>query len=214
MKLLRPDLSADLIATTDLQTAIMKDEALSGLSIHDCSAEHSKVKSLVLNDSKLLKCDLSGAKIDSLQLQDCLFERCTMVASKFANSSWHAIEVIDGRCSGIQLQTSRLKNVLFKNCKLDFANLRFARLENVIFESCVITELDLYNAELKHVAFVDCAIEEVEFSASKLKHVDLSESTIVSVRGLQGLKGATIAPEQLIQLAPYMAQEIGLIIKD
>lgn len=214
MKLLHPDLSADLVPAENLPDLLLQDETLSGLLIHGSDASALRAKSVLMNDSKLLKCSLSRTKIEKLQLQDCLIDNCDLTAGVFANSSWHAVEVSNARCSGLQLQTSLMKNVLFKNSKLDLANLRFARLENVIFESCIIRELDLYNAQLKNVSFIDCVIEDVEFSAAKLRSVDLSGSTIVSVRGLRGLKGAMISPEQLIQLAPVMAQEIGLIIKD
>jgi uncharacterized protein YjbI with pentapeptide repeats len=74
--------------------------------------------------------------------------------------------------------------------------------------------MDFYHATLKNVTFVGCDIENVEFSGSILTHVDLTASRIVSLRGLRGLKGAWISAEQLVQLAPALAQEIGVIIKD
>lgn len=214
MKILRPDISSELQSVTNLAQLLLKDETLSGLMIQNGNASTLRIKSATVNDSKLLKCDLSKTKIEKLQLQDCHIEQCDLTAASFADSGWHAVEVVHARCSGIQLQASLMKNVLFKGCKLDFANLRFARLENVIFNDCVISELDLYSAQLKNVAFITCDIEAMEFSEAKLQQVDLSGASIISLKGLRGLKGAVIAPEQMIQLAPYMAQEIGLIIKD
>lgn len=214
MKVVPPDISDELVDVNDLPGLLRKDETLSGLSIHDASAAGLRLKSAVINDAKLVKCDLSQATIEKLQLQDCIIDNCDLTASVLADSSWHAVEVIKARCSGIQLHTSLLKNVLFRDCKLDMANLRFAQLENVVFENCIITELDLYTSKLKNVSFIGCDIEDVEFSDAQLHHVDLSRSTIVSVKGIRGLKGAHISPEQLIQLAPYLAQEIGLIVTD
>lgn len=214
MNMLRPDISDDLLPVDDIASLLKKDETLRELHIQGSNAAGLSVKSAVLDDCRIQKCDFSKTTIQKLQLQDCRVEHCDMTACIFEDSAWHAVEVVGTRCSGIQLQKSLIKNTLFKDSKLDFANLRFARLENVIFESCVIGQMDLYSAQLKNVLFVGCVIEAVEFSEAKLQRVDLSGATIVSLRGVTGLKGAIISPEQLIQIAPYLAQELGLVIKD
>ena len=140
------------------------------------------------------------------------FESCSLITSDCSDSNWHSSELINCRASGLQLQSSIQKNVHFKNCKLDLANMRFAKLTNVTFESCVVTGMDFYNAALKDVTFLDCVIEDIEFSGAKLHNVDISPSHIVSLKGIHYLKGAVINNEQLIYLAPLFAQEIGITV--
>lgn len=214
MDFLRPDISDELTVVADVAKVLQQDETLLDLLLENGDAPGLKLKSAVLQGCKFVKCNLAHSKIDRLQLRDCLLNNCDLTAGVFADSSWHAVEVSKTRCSGIQLQKGLLKNVWFKNSKLDVANFRFAKLEQVVFESCVITEADFYSATLKNVRFIDCDFEDVEFSEATLQHVDLTESRILSVKGLRGLKGATINQEQLVQLAPSMAQEIGIIIQD
>ncbi len=214
MKILRPDTPKELSAVTDLASLLRSDETLFGLNIDSADVSGIKLKSAAISESRLAKCNFSQAKIEKLHIRDCVFSNCDLTACLFADSSWHVAEIVGARCSGVQLHSSLMKNILFKNSKLDFANFRFTQLESVIFENCVINELDLYNATLKNVAFIDCDIENVQFSEAKLKGVDLSGSRIVSIKGLAGLKGASISSEQLILLAPCLARNIGIIIND
>jgi uncharacterized protein YjbI with pentapeptide repeats len=107
-----------------------------------------------------------------------------------------------------------IQDVVFKGCKLDLVNFRFAKLKNVIFRDCLVSDTDFYNAELTNVRFDKCNIEKIELSGTKNKNLDLRSSQLGSIHGSGSLKGAIIDQMQLMQLAPYLAQEIGLTIKD
>jgi uncharacterized protein YjbI with pentapeptide repeats len=209
----KPEIPQELLTVPDIRKLLQKDERLAELLLQDIEVPDLKAKSVVIAESRLVRCTFLQAKINRLQLQDCLIEHSDLSGSNLSEASLHTVAVTNTRCSGLQLSNSLLKNVRFSGCRLDLANFRFSKLEQVLFENCVITGLDLYNATLKNVAFVGCDIEDVEFSGATLHNVDLTESRIVSIKGLHGLKGARITSEQLVALIPYVAQEIGLIIE-
>ncbi len=213
MKLLHPDIPTDLSDVEDVTPLLYTDDKLRGLHIENAAIVNLRLKAMAIEESLIQKTDFSQTHIEKFETKDSRFKDCDMTATSFANSSWHVVEVIGTRCSGIQLQTSKLKNVLFKGCKLELVNFRFSTLENVIFEDCMINDLDFYNATLKNVTFSGSSIEDISFAGAHLKNVDLSDAQIMSVKNTTGLKGATINYEQLMFLAPYFAQEMGLIIK-
>lgn len=213
MKIISPDIPRELRTVPNLQHLLRTDERLAGLLLQDQEAPTLRAKGVSLTESRVHRCTFLQAKIEKLQLQDCALEHSDFSGSNLADTSWHSVAVASTRCSGMQLPNSLLKNVTFTGCRLDLANFRFAKLENVRFEQCVVSGMDFYNAQLKHVAFVDCDVEGVEFSGAKLTDVDLTESRLLSVKGLSGLKGARITSEQLVSLLPYLAQEIGLIVE-
>ncbi len=214
MKLLRPELPYELVATDDMASLIDQDESIKEAEIVDADAVGVLAKALAIDSSHIVRTDISQAKISGFSLSNSLIEDSTLIASQFANASWHVVEVKNSRCSGLQLHESLLKNVVFKNCKLDLTNFRFSSLTNVLFDSCVVTEMDFYNATLKDVSLVNCEIENVEFTGAKMKNVDLTESSIISFRGFSSLKGMSINNEQLISLAPYFAQELGITVTE
>jgi uncharacterized protein YjbI with pentapeptide repeats len=47
-----------------------------------------------------------------------------------------------------------------------------------------------------------------------LQHVDLREADLGGVAGLSALRGATISPWQLQQLAPLLAADRGIAVSD
>ena len=210
--IIEPSIPSALQPTADLATLLKQDMTLTGLQSAMADVSNLRLKSAVIQESVLEYAMLGGIRIEKFSVQDCRFDHCDFTAALLAESSWHSNVVVHSRCTGLQLQNSLLKHVRFSHTKLDMANFRFARLEHVVFENCVITGLDLYQAQLKHVVFRQCVIEDVEWSGAQLTDVDLTEATIVSGKGLGGLRGATISAEQLVTLAPYFAAEIGLKI--
>ncbi len=214
MKLLHPDIPTTLSDVYDITPLLHVDDKLRGLRIENADISNLRLKGMAIEESLINKTDFSQTHIEKFESKDCTFKDCDMTATSLANSSWHVVEVIGARCSGLQLQTSKLKNVLFKGCKLELVNFRFSTLENVIFEDCMINDIDFYNATLKNITFSGSSIENVTFLGARLKNVDLSEAQIMSVKNVTGFKGATISYEQLMFLAPYFMQELGILIKD
>lgn len=214
MKMLHPDISNDLLKITDDNVLRFSEDKIVDVNIDSVNISDRRLKGTSIEGSLLHKIDFSRTVIEKFDTKDCVLKDCNLTASSMADSSWHAVEIIGARCSGLQLQNSVFRNVVFKSCKLELVNFRFSKLENVIFEDCLIDDIDFYNATLKNVNFVSSDIENIAFSGAKLKSVDLTESRIISVKGVNSLKGATINYEQLIILAPYFAQAIGIIVKD
>ncbi|HUC96590.1 MAG TPA: pentapeptide repeat-containing protein [Candidatus Saccharimonadales bacterium] len=210
MKIAKPTLSKDLETVTDIPSFIRNEDSLEDAIVENESFNQQTLKGFSIANTRIVKTDLSEVKINGFSLKDTVFIDSNMAAAKFPNSSWHVIELINSRCTGMQITEGVLKDVLFKGCKLDMVNFRFSKLTNTIFDNCVVKEMDFYNAELKNVKFIDCEIDNVEFSASKLQSVDFTESQIVLIKGTPSLKGAIISNEQLIHLAPYFAAEFGI----
>ena len=214
MKMIHPDIPNDLTAVADISNLLRSDDKIYAINLSDFDMQGCRLKGTIIEESRICKTNFSDVHIEKFGSKDCIFKDCNFTASNFADSGWDSIEIINTRCSGTQMQNSVLRNVLFKSCKIELVNFRFSKLENVIFKDCVINDADFYNATLKNIEFINCDIEKIAFFGAKLKSADLTTSRIISVNGVDGLKGATINYEQLITLAPYFAQAIGIVIKD
>ncbi|MFZ2544472.1 MAG: pentapeptide repeat-containing protein [Candidatus Saccharimonadales bacterium] len=214
MKISHPVISKNLSLVSDFSQLIATEDGIENERIENESFDQLSLKNFTIIDSQIIKTDFSGTEIDGFGLKNTRFSDCNMTTAKFPDASWHVVELLNSRCSGIQLNVGILKDVLFKGCKLDLSNFRFAKLTNVIFDGCVINEMDFYNAELKNVQFINCEIDRVEFSNSKLHNVDFTESQIITIKGISSLKGAIISNEQLIYLAPYLASQFGIKISE
>ena len=157
---------------------------------------------------------LASAQLERLSVSDVVIKDCDLSAANCSESSWFRALIKGGRLTGWDGNKSLLKDVEFRGCKLDMANFRFAKLERVRFVDCVLTEADFLGADMKDVDFQDCRLERTQFSQAKLRAVDLRSSQLIDIKGWTSMKGAIIDDVQLVAAAAYLANEIGLIIKD
>ena len=163
------------------------------------SIEQGVLNGAVLAESSWLDVRVTGVQAGGLNVSGLVARRVLVDTS---------------RLSGCILSDATLEDLQWRSCKLDMTNFRFAKLKNVIFKDCDLTDADFAGANLDNVMFASCTLERADFSAASMHDVDLTGSELVDLKGIKGLAGATIADEQLIALAPAIALELGIKLKD
>ncbi len=83
----------------------------------------------------------------------------------------------------------------------------------MVFERCEIDTLDVRAARLRSVTFIECTINELNVTEATLAQVDLSGAKLRSLIGVENLRGAIVSREQLIDLAPLLAAQLGLEVR-
>jgi uncharacterized protein YjbI with pentapeptide repeats len=154
------------------------------------------------------------ARLEKVRITDSIMTRMEAAGLYAGEGVWLRAEVRDSRFTGADLGASFFEDCLFKGVKFDGIGFRFAKFKRVTFVECVLRKADFSSAQLTHVTFVDCNFEETNFDAAVCKLVDLRGENLSNIKGVLGLKGATISNEQLIQLAPLLAAELNFTIDD
>ncbi len=144
---------------------------------------------------------------------DSVLEEVDVVGLSAAESGWWKVEVRQSRIGSAELYDSVLRNVHFVRCKLGYLNLRGAGLTDVAFTDCIIEDLDLMRATASRVSFPGTRIARLEVSGSKLTDVDLRGARLAGIGSLDGLRGATITIEQLLEIAPALAAGLGINVE-
>ena len=139
-----------------------------------------------------------------------IVEGTEVVALSAPESGWWNVEVSQSRIGSAELYDSSWRSVSFSHCKLGYLNLRGAKLTDVAFTDCTIEDLDLMRATASRVSFTGSRIDRLELSNAHLTDVDLRGARLADVGNLEGLKGATITLDQLLDLAPAMAARLGI----
>lgn len=214
MNITTPQLPSELKVVNDLSQEIHKDETLSEVCVNRADIRGAHVNSVSLSEVKMTGVIFAQAILERTSFVDGIFSKCDFTACKLPEASWQRVTMKNGRASGIQLQNSTLKNVLFEDCKMNLANFRFTKLKDALFKNCDLSEADFYNAQLENVSFENCLLNKTEFSASKLKKVDLRTSNITNIMGVENLGGAIIDNLQLMSLAPLLAAQHKIIVRD
>ena len=178
----------------------------------------------------LLDVDLAGRKLDGAAFVACRLDRCGMdevsirrgriseclltevhaISLDAADAVWRVSLLVDPRIGALSAPGITWDGIRIRGGKLDFANLSGSKLADVVLEGCVIGELDLGQAEVKRLRLDGAVIGVLDVTSARLLDVDLSDASLGTVRGIGGLRGATISPSQLLDLAPLLAAHVGV----
>jgi uncharacterized protein YjbI with pentapeptide repeats len=180
----------------------------------------------------------SGGVLDEVDAEDAAFVDCaftglTVAGGRWERSAWRSCELAGVRFAGVRLARSRwldvrldgcalsgsellgaqLRKVRFSGGVLDVVNLRGASLEDVTFEDCRLREVDLGGARLTGVTFPGCRIERLDLTKATLARVDLRRAELDVARGLDRLGGAILEVGQVLDLAPALAAQLGIDVR-
>ena len=173
----------------------------------------------VANNARLLDCGSLRCRADGLLLRRARFVE-TLVADLQAatldltESVWRDSLVTRRPIGAVAASSAKLTRVRFRGLKLDFLNLRGATLQDVVFQDCMLGEVDVADADLTDVDFAGSRVDSLSVRNATLTRVDLSGATLQALSGLDHLRGAMISPAQLLDLAPLLADHLGIEVRD
>lgn len=150
---------------------------------------------------------LRGARFGDVWLRDV---RLTGV--DLAETSWLDATVIRGAAAGVSAFGAQLRRVAFHGCKLDSVNFRGASLTEVSFDECLLRHVDFAGAKLTRTVFTRSRLVESDFTGVTLDRVDLRGAELGIIIGPDSLRGATITAAQLADVAPLIAENLGIVV--
>ncbi len=203
------------IATLDVADGsdVADDAELDAVVLHDVDLRDVGASDVALRDCALERVDVCGARLVRLTTDSVRLDDCDLANGSWPGASLQWTEIRGARGTGLELAEASLRHVVFRNCRLDLASLRFANGEDVRFEDCTLCDADLTGAVLRDASFVRCDLQRADFTSADLDGADLSTSMLDELRGVGGLRGARVRPEQLVALAPLLAAHVGIVVE-
>lgn len=68
-------------------------------------------------------------------------------------------------------------------------------------------------SRVRRVKVTESEIQTLDVTGARLEHVDLRGALMSTIIGLEGMRGATVSPEQLVELALALAEHLGLQVR-
>lgn len=175
-------------------------------------------ESAVLTAARLDECRLSASALPHLDLRSARIINSRVDALAAArvsagHSLWRATRWRQCRIGSLDLASAELGNVSADRLMAGYINLSGATLADVEFVECDFTTIDALRLRARRVRFTRCTAEELDLSAATLEDVDLRGLDVTRMTGLDGIRGATVTPEQLSALAPELARAAGLRVR-
>lgn len=190
------------------------DGDLEDVLLTNIDAVNCHVSGLNISSVKFEKLLLTAAQLERINAKDFIAASTEFSSAVMTNGAINRAEFANCRMTGVDFNKTSLHDAIFRGCKLDMANFRFSDLRRVKFVECTFVESDFLGASLHDVVFESCTLEKTIFNQAKCKQVDLRSSELIDISGWASLKGAIIDSVQLAAAAPYLANEIGLTIRN
>jgi uncharacterized protein YjbI with pentapeptide repeats len=183
-----------LLAGLDLDGRDLSGSTFSECAFTDVSAHESDLRSAAFLDTTIERLNAPILTAARSRMRDVTIDGSRIGSAEFYDAGWQSVHIT--------------------NCKLGFVNLRGAHLRDVLFTDCTIDELDLGGVQAERVAFAGTRINTLDVTRAEFSHVDLRTVELRHIVGLDGLKGATLTPEQVAELATLFAERLGITVED
>jgi uncharacterized protein YjbI with pentapeptide repeats len=162
---------------------------------------------------RLARCGLDAVGMARTSWSSCLLVDAHGATVDVADSTWREVIVRDARIGALSGPGASLTHVRIRGGKIDYLVLAGSRLRDVAIEDCVVGELDLAGAEVRNLTIEGGVVDVLDVNAARLAGLDLRRTRLGAVRGVGSLRGAVMTPGQLIDLAPMLAEQIGIRIE-
>lgn len=143
---------------------------------------------------------------------DVVVDGVDLANAAFQESAWRRVFADRCRLTGIALAGGQLEDVTITGGVLDLANFRFATFTRVLVEDCVLTGSEFTNADLTDVTFSNCDLSGTEFSQVRCHRVRFAGCALEGLRGVEYLRGAVVAPVDLMSLTSQLAGALGITV--
>lgn len=155
------------------------------------------------------------------RLIDCTITRCWVVNADLTSTEFIAGTVLD-RCVlkgctliGAHLIQATLKNVIFENCRFDYATLNTVRaIGPVGFIGCSMTETVFERCKLSSSVFDGCKLNAPTFTECDMRGADMRGNDLSKTVGVTtSFRGAVIAEDQMPGFTEAVTRDLELNIK-
>jgi uncharacterized protein YjbI with pentapeptide repeats len=145
-------------------------------------------------------------RVDSVEFDSDDFGPMQWSDSKLSRAVFRNCKIMGAALSGLVLE-----NVLFDNCKLDYATFNDIRAAGpLVFSKCALSEATFTNCDLSRTVLNDCTLRLTEFTRGKYQDCDLRGNDLSTLRGVAELRKVIIDRPQQTQLAEALVAELDV----
>jgi uncharacterized protein YjbI with pentapeptide repeats len=201
-------------ALTAHSDGLIREEAYDGAHFDAETLEDADGSGSHFLECAFTRVSLQGCRLERAEFAEVWLHDVRLIASSLARTSWREVTFTGAVLAGVEAFGSRLRGVTFDRCKLDGVNFRDCDLTDVTFDSCVLRDVDFGGARLTRTAFPQSRLSATILTKVTLSKVDLRGAELGIIVDPASLGGAIVTTGQLIDLAPLLAESIGILVQD
>ncbi|MEU5883414.1 pentapeptide repeat-containing protein [Spirillospora sp. NPDC047279] len=170
--------------------------------------------------SRFMECAFTGVSLEGGGLRAARFldvwaHELRFVGTDLTETEWQDAALIGSILAGTRAPGARLARVVFQGCKLDSVNFRDATLTDVTFRDCLLRDVDFGAARLTRTCFPGSRLDKTVLAGATLDQVDLRGADHLGITvDPRTIRGAIVSPAQLLDLAPLLADALGITVEE
>ncbi|MCA9309485.1 pentapeptide repeat-containing protein [Candidatus Saccharibacteria bacterium] len=157
--------------------------------------------------------DVPASKYRYIDISDSAFVDSFMNNVETFRSIVLRVTFDSTQMTGLQLAEGAITDVVFKNCRMNLTNFRNAQFTRCMFIDCDLREADFGGSQFENVLFECCQLEDAEFSNASSKRLEISDCRLGAIKGVSGLRGATVDEINITELAPLFAVDYSITVR-
>ena len=183
------------------------------VSLEGVDLSGARVEEAEIEQCRLTRVGLSGAEIRHLTVVDSVIDHADLANAVFESCGLRRVHLEENRMTGMTFIDGMVRDVEFRDCKLDLSNWRANTFTSVHFAQCDLSGADFGGADLRGVVFTECGLEGAQFSHAKAKGARFLDCDLAGIGGIGSLAGATIRSDDLLTLTGLLARELDITIE-
>jgi uncharacterized protein YjbI with pentapeptide repeats len=186
------------IRGVEFRSCDFSDETGEGLEIYKCRFEDVRLPAglshTVIEGCHLITCDLATSQVDDSSLLECY--------------------VTSSRLTGMSWSRGIMRDSVMEAVRANLASFRSSKIRNVVFRECDLNQADFQSVELRNVLFDRCNLTAAQFSNAAMQHnVRFEDCKLIDIVGVQGMAGSTVSGGDLLGLAGSLARAAGIAVE-
>jgi uncharacterized protein YjbI with pentapeptide repeats len=209
---LSPRLPARLEAAGVPEHDLADEATFAGLAFADVDLAGQGGDGMRFDGCRFSRATLAGAVLERTALADCVVGHCDWANLRATKSSLARVEVSLSRLTGLHWIDGALREVTFRECRMDLATFRFTGFTRVAFVDCNLTRADFTHADLRGASFTRCDLTAAQFAQVKADGTRFTRCELTGAGSVASLRGASISAADLVALSHTLASALGITI--
>lgn len=146
------------------------------------------------------------------ELVNVVLERCDIAGFTGRDGRADRVAINGSRLRGVTWVNGVLQDVVFDGVVGSEVSLRFSTLRRVTLRDCELPGLDLTEVTLEDVRLERCSLPRAQLNGAKVKSLRIEGCDLSGLTGAAALAGASVHPDDLLSLAPSLAEAFGMTV--
>ena len=169
---------------------------------------------LELRDLRIVDASAAVAELaERPELVNVVLDRCDIAGFTGRDGRADRVVISGSRLRGVTWVNGVLQDVILDAVTGEAVSLRFSTLRRVVLRDCVLPGLDFTEARFEDVRLERCTLHGAQFNGAKVKSLRIEGCDLAGASGVAALAGASVHPDDLIALAPSLAEAVGMSVR-